>query len=257
MLAESYNMWFCRNCLGCNNCFGCANLRKSSYCIFNKKYTKEEYEDEIAKMRLDTISGLIKTRDKGRAFWNTQPTKSQHGLKNVNSTGSHVTNCKNVNDSFLMREGENMRYCQYLQVPKNKDCYDAFAWGANMEMHYETCLSGGNTYNLKFCDNCWPNCKNLEYCAHMFSSSDCFGCVGLKKKQYCIFNKQYTKDEYLQIVEKIKCHMDETPYIDKKGRRYKYGEFFPIEHSQFGYNNSTAIQHFKMTKEQALENGYP
>jgi hypothetical protein len=178
-------------------------------------------------------------------------------VKNLNSTGSYVTDCKNVNESFLMREGENIKYSQYLQVPKNKDCYDAFAWGANMEMHYETCLCGGNTFNLKFCDNCWPNCKNLEYCAHMFSSSDCFGCVGLKKKQYCILNKQYTKEEYEKLVPKIKKHMDEMPFVDKMGRIYKYGEFFPIEHSQFGYNNSTAIQYFEMTKEKALENGYP
>lgn len=257
MTGESHNMYFCRNCLGCNDCFGCANLRKSSYCIFNKQYSREDYLKEIEKMELDSISGIKKAREQVRNFWKTQPTKSQHGLKNLNSYGSHVTNSKNVKESFLIREGENMKYCQYIQVPKNKDCYDAFAWGANMEMHYETCLCGGNTFNMKFCDNCWPNCKNLEYCAHMFSSSDCFGCVGLKKKQYCIFNKQYTKEEYEKLVEKIKKHMDEMPYVDKKGRVYKYGEFFPIKHSQFGYNNSTAIQHFKMTKQEALENDYP
>ncbi len=257
MSAESRNLWFCRDCVGCNDCFGCVNLRQSSYRIFNKQYSKEDYKKEIEKMNLETISGLEKAREKARIFWNTQPVKYHQGLKNLNSTGSYVTNCKNVKDSFLMREGENMRYCQYLQVPKNKDCYDAFAWGANMELHYETCLSGGNTFNLKFCDNCWPNCKNLEYCAHMFSSSDCFGCVGLKKKQYCIFNKQYGKEEYLKMVEKIKEHMNEMSYVDKKGSVYKYGEFFPIEHSQFGYNNSTAIQYFPINKEKAKEEGYP
>ena len=208
-------------------------------------------------MKLNTISGILETKEKARTFWLTKPVKNHQGLKNLNSTGSYVTHCKNVNDSFLMREGENIKYCQYLQVPKNKDCYDAFAWGANMELHYETCLSGGNSFNIKFCDNCWPNCKNLEYCASLFSSSDCFGCVGLKKKQYCIFNKQYEKKEYFEIVEKIKKHMNEMPYVDKKKNVYKYGEFFPIEHSQFGYNNSTAIQHFSMTKEEALKNGYP
>jgi hypothetical protein len=90
----------------------------------------------------------------------------------------------------------------------------------------------------------------------MFSSSDCFGCVGLKKKQYCILNKQYTKDEYFEMVEKIKRQIDEIPYIDKKGNVYKYGEFFPIELSSFGYNDGTAIQYFSMTKEEALKQGY-
>lgn len=257
MSADCRNMWFSRDCLGCNDCFGCVNLRKSSYCIFNKQYTKEEYKKEIDKMRLDTVSGLEEARTKARAFWSTQITRHQQGVRNLNSTGSYVTDCKNVNASFLMREGEDMKYCQYLQVPKNKDCYDASAWGANMELHYETCLCGGNSYNIKFSADCWPNCKNLEYCMGTFSSSDCFGCVGLKKKQYCIFNKQYTKEEYEKLVSRIKEHMEEMPYTDNKGRIYKYGEFFPIEHSPFGYNNSTSIQYFPMTKELAIKNSYP
>jgi len=257
MSAESSNLWFCRDCISCNDCFGCANLRKASYCIFNKQYTKEDYTLEIEKMKLNTLAGIKEARVKARAFWNTQPTKCNQGIKNYNSTGSYVTNCKNANDCFLLREGENMRYCQYLQVPKNKDCYDASAWGENMELHCETCLCGGNTYNMKFCTDCWPNCENLEYCVSSFSSTDCFGCVGLKKKQYCILNKQYTKEEYFELVEKIKKHMNDVPYVDKKGRVYKYGEFFPIELSSFGYNNTTTFQYFPMTKEKALENGYP
>lgn len=257
MSVESSNLWFCRDCLGCNNCFGCVSLRKASYCIFNKQYTKEEYIIEIEKMKLNTISGILNIREKARNFWKTWPTKCHQGLKNLNSTGSYVTNCKNVNDSFLIREGENMRYCQYLQVPKTKDCYDVSAWGDNMELNYEVCVCGDNSYNVRFSSDCWPNCKNLEYCISVFSSSDCFGCVGLKKKQYCIFNKQYTKDEYFNLVEKIKGQMNEMPYIDKKGNKYKYGEFFPIELSSFGYNNTTAIQFFNMTKDEACKNSYP
>ena len=257
MSADSRNLWFCRDLIGCNDCFGCANLRKASYCIFNKQYVKEDYETEIKKMRLDTVEGIKEARIKAREFWKTQVRRHQQGVRNVNSTGSYVTDCKNTKESFLMREGEDMKYCQYLQVPKNKDCYDASAWGANMELHYETCLCGGNSFNIKFSDNCWPNCKNLEYCINLFSSSDCFGCVGLKKKQYCIFNKQYTKEEYEALVPTIKKHMDEMPYRDKKGSVYKYGEFFPIESSCFGYNNSTAIQYFPITKEEAEKNGYP
>ena len=251
------DVWFSRNCYNCMNCVGCANLRGESYRIFNEKYTKEEYQKEIEKMGLKTFSGIKKARERARSFWKTQPVKCHQGLKNINSTGSYVTNCKNVNDSFLMREGEDIKYSQYLQVPKNKDCYDASAWGDNMELHYETVLCGDNSYNIKFSSDCWPNCRNLEYCMTMFSCSDCFACVRLKKKQYCVFNKQYTKAEYEILVEKIKKHMDAMPFVDKKGRVYKYGEFFPIEYCPFGYNNTTSIQYFSMTKEKALQNGYP
>jgi hypothetical protein len=257
MCVESRNLWFSRDCLGCSDCFGCANLRKASYCIFNQQYTREEYFKELEKMRLDTASGVEVARQKARAFWQTQPTKYHQGLKNVNSSGSYVAHSKNVNDSYLVRESENMRYCQYMQVPGNKDCYDSCFWGEHMELLYESSVCGENSYNLKFCVNCWPMCRDSEYSFDLFSSSDCFGCVGLKKKQYCILNKQYSKEEYSEMVEKIKKQMDEMPYRDKQGLIYKYGELFPIEFSSFGYNNTVAIQHFPLTKEEAINKGYP
>lgn len=256
MSVESRNLWFCRDCLGCNNCFGCANLRKASYCIFNKQYTKEDYEKEIKKKNLDTRSGIDEARKKARIFWNTQPIKYHQGLKNLNSIGSYVSHCKNVRDSYLVRESENLRYCQHMQILGNKDCYDACVWGEYMELHYETCLSGERTYNLKFCCNCWPTCRNDEYCFDLFSSADCFGCVGLKKKQFCILNKQYSQEEYKKLVPQIKKHMDDMPYVDKQGIVYKYGEFFPIEFSPFGYNNTINMQHFPLNESEVMERGY-
>ena len=256
MSADSRNLWFCRDCLGCNDCFGCANLRKSSYCIFNKQYTKEKYEKEIKKMKLDSISGISEAREKSRDFWKTQITRHQQGVRNLSSTGSYVTDCKNVNDSYLIRESENMRYCQYMQILGNKDNYDVSIYGEHTELNHETCLSVDHSYNLKFCCNCWPTCRDSEYCMNIFSSTDCFGCVGVKKKQYCILNKQYTKKEYETLLPKIKKHMYEMPYVDSQGLIYKYGEFFPIEFSPFGYNNTITMQHFPLTEKETREKGY-
>lgn len=257
MSVDCRNMYFSRDCLGCNDCLGCANLRKSSHCIFNKQYTKEEYKKILDEMRMDTIGGLNEARQKARDFWKTQINKNHQGVQNLNSTGSYVTNSKNVTESYLIRESENLKYCQIMQMPGNKDCYDCTIWGYNTELSYETCICGEGAYNLKFCFNCWPACRDSEYCMNIFSSSDCFGCMSVKKVQYCILNKQYTKEEYEKLVPKIKKHMDDIPYVDKKGNTYKYGEFFPIEFSPFGYNNSLAIQHFDMSKDKAESFGYP
>jgi len=253
---DSRNLWFCRGCIGCHDCFGCANLVNGSYCVFNKKYSKEEYQKIIKEMDLDTYEGITKAREKVRGFWDVQPVKHIQGIKNVDSSGSYITHCRNVKDSYLVRESENMRYCQYMQVPRNKDNYDVTNWGEYAELCYETLECGESSYNNKFCKNCWPACRNNEYCMTMFSSADCFGCVGLKKKQYCILNKQYTKEEYEKLVSKIKGHMDEMPYIDSQGIVYKYGEFFPIEFSSLGYNNTLAAQHFPLSKEEARKKGY-
>ena len=257
MSVDCRNMWFSRDCLGCTDCFGCTNLRKSSYCIFNKQYTKEAYEKEIAAMHLDTASGVSRAREVARAFWKTQPTKCHQGLRNVQSTGSYVTDCKNVTDSYLVRQSENMRYCQNMLVPGSKDCYDTSFWGERTELNYETSVCGENSYNLKYSWDCWPNVRDSEYCMHLKSSSDCFGCVGLKNKKFCIFNKQYTEDEYHALIARIKQQMNEIPYVGRDGAVYKYGEFFPIDFVPFGFNNSIAIHHFDYTKDEAIAKGYP
>lgn len=50
--------------------------------------------------------------------------------------------------------------------------------------------------------------------------------------------------------------MEEMPYVDKKGRVYKYGEYFPVELSVFAYNTSMAQEYFPLSKKDAEENGY-
>ena len=90
----------------------------------------------------------------------------------------------------------------------------------------------------------------------MSGSENLFGCVSLRQKKYCILNKQYTKEEYEILVPKIKEHMNEMPFVDKKGNIYKYGEFFPIEFSFFPYNTTQSQEYFPISKQEAEDNGY-
>jgi len=46
------------------------------------------------------------------------------------------------------------------------------------------------------------------------------------------------------------------PYMDQKGRVYRYGEFFPPELSPFAYNETIAQEYFPLTKEEAEAQGY-
>ena len=78
----------------------------------------------------------------------------------------------------------------------------------------------------------------------------------MHKKEYCILNKQYTKEKYFKIIEKIKKHMNDMPYMDGKGKIYKYGEFFPYEISPMAYNESLAQDFFPLNANSAKENGF-
>ena len=46
------------------------------------------------------------------------------------------------------------------------------------------------------------------------------------------------------------------PYVDKKGRVYGFGEFFPSEISPFAYNETVAFEEQPLSKEEALALGY-
>jgi hypothetical protein len=256
--ADSSDLWFSRDCQGCMNCFGCVNLKKKNYCFFNEQLTKEEYEQRVAEYALNTREGLERALADTRAFWDKFPLKEHQGLKNTMCSGSYVTNSKNVHDSFLVREGENLRYCQYLQeTPGAKDCYDYTSWGDAAEMLYEAVASGSGAQNCRFAWLAQENVHDLEYTmACVQGCENIFGSVGLRKKQYCILNKQYTKEEYEALVPKLRKHMEDMPYADNAGRIYTYGEFFPMEFSPWAYNETLAQEYFPLTKNEAEAKGY-
>ena len=257
MCENSFNLFLCKNCHGCNDCFGCVNLRKKSYCIWNVEYTKEEYLQKIKELNLDSFSNLEKLKQRAYEFWLRFPNKYIEGLQNTDVSGNYINHSKEVKKSMLIREGQNLHYCQYLQENiGSKDCWDYSVYGDNTQLVYECHSCGINTQNIKFCLHCEENVHDLEYCVFSTTGSkDLFGCVGLRKKQYCILNKQYGKKEYFEMVERIKKHMNEMPYVDKKGRVYKYGEYFPMELSPFAYNTTLAQEYFPLEKKEVLDNG--
>ena len=172
-----------------------------------------------------------------------------------NCTGSYIFESKNSKDCYEIGYCEDCRYCMLMKQPKMKDCYDYTDWGFGAELIYECDVVGENVSNVKFCWYVYSNSSNMEYCALCVGCKDCFGCVGLRNKQYCILNKQYSKEEYIKMVEKIKKHMMDMPYKDKAGRIYGYGEYFPLEFSSYPYNDSFANYFFKKSKEETEAEG--
>src|SRR3989344_9322370 len=236
---------FCFATKGMNNCFGCVNMMNKSYCIYNQQYSKEEYKEKIKAMRLNTWTGFQKAKAEAIAFSQKFPIAYLNGVLNDDVTGDYVSESKNVKYGFIVFHAKDAKYVQYSYIEGTEDCYDITVAGIRNIRSYENCIGGLGASNSHFCVESWTEIITCEYCMYSRNLSDCFACVGLKKKQYCILNKQYSKNEYFALKKKIIEHMGTD-----------YGEFFPIKYSPIPYNFSTAQEHFPLTKEQALAKGY-
>ncbi len=253
---DCHNVWFGRDLANCNDCFGCTNLRNRKYHIFNKSYSKEDYAKEIATFGLSSRAGIAECMKRTQALSLSFPRKFMHGRHNVNVSGDYVNYSKNTHDAYIALGAEDCRYAMWLIIKPNRDCYDFTQFGGNAERVYESLVCGKGVSDTKFSINCVDEISSVTYSDHSFCSN-AFGCVSLKKgNKYCILNKQYAEDEYRALVPKIVAHMNEMPYVDRQGREYRYGEFFPPELSLFAYNETEAQGYFPLTKAEALRQGF-
>ena len=237
---------FLLNCRSCANCFGCVNLRRAEFCILNQRYSREEYERFLGSIDLASFSARSEMDLKMRQFFVQHPRPHAQTRMVENVTGNFVSESRNTFDSFLVRGADNVRFGLNLNYDV-KDCYDFTLFGQRSELLYECAICGINAYNMRFCFDCWGGVSDLDYCWMCVSSQNCFGCVGLKKKQYCILNKQYSQEEYQRLTGEIVKHMRTTG---------EWGEFFPSTLSPIPYNQSYAQRFYPLSEGQARAAGH-
>jgi hypothetical protein len=260
----SYNLTFSRecvecsgsslllNCRNCQDCFGCVNMRGKTNYIFNEPYSKEEYRVKIAELTKDTEAFIQACEQFKDLIKNTYvPWAMIHQA--ANSVGNWIDEAKNIFHGFNIRNVEEGRYI--FALTEAKDVMDYCHWGVGSELIYEGISVGRQCANVKFANECWNQLRDSEYVMNCHNSHHLFGCIGIRNSEYCIFNKQYTKEEYEMLVPKIKEMMDTLPYKDGRGVEYRYGSFYPAELSPFAYNESIAQEYFPKNKIEALAFG--
>jgi len=253
--SDSYFLYDCRNCI---NCFGCTNLRNKQNCLFNQQLTKEEYKKRLQGIDLGSFKNLTGNLEKFNAAYNKAIHKYAQFINTNNCTGNNMRNardCKMCFDIFGTGS-EDSKYVEWV-VDGVKDSYDSYGM-PRAERIYEALATGFDLMeNSDYAFTIFARgSKNVRYSINCSASHDLFGCVGLDKKEYCILNRQYSKEEYETFVPKIIEHMNSISYVDSKGRVYKYGEFFPTEISPFAYNETIAQEYFPLTRKQAQDQGY-
>ncbi len=234
----------CFDCKGCRHCLLCTNQRNKEYCIMNEQVTKEVYEARLEELRLSSHQAVehLKTVWKDRLL-SQGIFRDMYLLNCEGCSGNDIQTSKNCLSCFNAVDCED---CSYLyDILNAKDCADMNYSLYDPEADYEVISTVGLKHSAFYLTG--PYNSYCFYSEMLKSCSHCFGCVALKKRQHCILNKQYTKEEYEELFPRIIHHMR------KAG---EWGEFFPVVLSPHGYNETVAMDHFPLTKSQAKERGW-
>ena len=253
--AECRDSYFLDDCRNVHDCIKCSGLRNASYCYENKQLSKEEYTAKKERFLQELFENPDQVRADFHAFTLTVPKRFANFGHTENCTGDYIAEGRNCKDSYFIQNGENVAYSgdALLNI---KDVRDGYSVGLGGELIYELMTGSMQIQNIRCSSVVRNNCSNVSYCFGLNASSDLFGCIGLSKKKFCILNKQYTEEEYRELLPKIIQHMNEMLYIDKRGIVYNYGEFFPTELSLFSYNETVAQEYFPLSAREAGLAGY-
>lgn len=248
---DSRQVYFSENCTNSSNLIGCINLKNKSYRIFNQPVTPEEFTEELKKLRSFAYQQDFLKRFAD--FRLTQIHQYVRSRTSIDCTGDYLEKSKGCLYCFTTVEAQDCSYS--FGIGYIKDSYDVFSGSMGMELCYENTGAGDKCYKVSFSRIC-SDSHDVLYSSDLTNCSDCFGCVGLKNKQFCILNKQYSEQEYKQLLPQVLQHMNQQPYVDKAGRTYGFGEFFPAELSPFTYNESMVQDFYTLTQEQAVRQGF-
>lgn len=235
---DSNRIKWSSGCMNCECCIGCVNLHGKKYHIFNEPVTESEFEHAWETMNMEKMAeGKIKL-SQDVPFLGERSFHSENNFRCANMTESH-------NSAFCMMGGyfENSRYCAH--GGRTADSYDIYRSLPGLELSLEGSFVTG--HRILFSLDIAEGSSDLAYCVNMNACTDCFACSGLRNKQYCIFNKQYTREQYEVLVPKIIEHMKKTN---------EWGEFFPSSISPFGYNETVANEYCPLSRDVAMQHLY-
>lgn len=113
--------------------------------------------------------------------------------------GDELYYCKNVKYGFDSAKCTN---CTYI--------YDSFICDSCIDCDYavesQLCYESVDPFKAFNCNyvNYCARIQDSSYCHWCWDSHDLFGCAYLQGKSFCIFNRQFTEEEYIEKIKKYK-----------------------------------------------------
>jgi hypothetical protein len=234
--------WFLYDCVNCRHCFACVGLRNKEYHIANKPLSKEEYEKQIESYNLGSHRSLDTHKKAFISFLLRFPHVAAWMKQSENVSGNNIRNSRNAINCFDVFDVQDCRHSSWIF--KSTDVSDSYGMGKSQLIN--ECIGVEDVTRVCF-SSVTSDSRDCFYTDLCFSCTDCFGCIGLRRKEYCILNKQFTKEEYEGLVPKLVAHMQKTG---------EWGEFFPISLSPFCYNETIAGEYFPLSRENVIRHGW-
>jgi hypothetical protein len=221
---NSSSCFGCVDCVGCQECIGCVGLRNTRYHVFNEQYSKESFQIYLSGLRLGDRATRASLLSRCREFIASQNHRINHNINCEDCTGDYLVNSKNLTDCHFSNDCQDCGYLLYARHAK--DAWRGVAEKA--ELLYQSAGYPGS-YHTLYSFNIVGGEGNIYSHGLYNSCSHCFGCAFLKGKSYCILNRPYQKEEYLELSRCIMQHMKTTG---------EWGMFFPSQLSPHGYEES-------------------
>ncbi|EKE26262.1 MAG: hypothetical protein ACD_4C00352G0002, partial [uncultured bacterium (gcode 4)] len=130
---------------------------------------------------------------------------------------NQVFHCK---DGYLIISCSDTENCMYWKrITESNECVDCLF-----------CIKSSVCYectDILKCNSCFYvvksiNCSNSYFLSNCEWCHDCFFCVNLRNKSYCIYNKEYSKEEYYEKIKNILENRD-TNYFQNEFEKFKLG----------------------------------
>ncbi len=238
----STDLIFCYNMRNSNNCIFCTNGRNVSNSILNVKYNKEEFEKKKAEI-FSSYENIEKAKEDFKKLKDSIVVKFSAQTKCNNVTGDYLHNCY---DGVRVFDTTGAKNCSYVaDTEESIDSQDCNNFYYKNELCY-------NIMGVLQCSKS-KNCAFVFYSNEVEYSENChnltsgLGCNAIRKGEYMILNKEYSKEEYYALKEKIKEQMKRDGVFD---------QFFPPKLSPFGFNESLGYDYYPITKEWATQKSF-
>ncbi len=212
-------VFYSRTCDCCKKDFVSTFPQSSPYVVYCQScWYSEKRDDKAQGHAYDHTQSFFIQFDR---LMHEAPQLGIVGQNNVNSDYCQsVANCKNT---YLIAESSNCEDCYYCYwIQKTSSSLDC-SYAHECERCYQI-VDCRNCYNLKYSLNCWQ-CRDSAFLDSCIGCDHCLFSVNLRHKQYHIFNKPYSKEEYFQKSKELQ-------YASSSAQENSWKQFFDFLQTQ-------------------------